>query len=151
MVKEYKIPEDRKYTETHEWAKKEGNIVTVGISEFAVDALGGITQIELSIENPENPKVRDPLEEGITVKKGASIAVIDTAKSTEDVYSPVSGKVVEVNKDIEDDPEVVETSPYDDGWFVKIEISDESEYEQLMDATKYSEHVKKSAEELGLE
>lgn len=150
MVKEYNIPEDRKYTKTHEWAKKEDNIVVVGISEFAVDALGGITQIELSIENPENPKMRNPLEKGMTVKKGMSIGVIDTAKSTEDVYSPISGKIVEVNNEIEDDPEVVETSPYEEGWFIKIEPSDESELNELMDDKEYQEHVKKAAEELGL-
>ncbi|MCD6484967.1 MAG: glycine cleavage system protein GcvH [Candidatus Odinarchaeota archaeon] len=146
----YNIQSDRKYQKTHEWVKVDGDIATIGITDFAVDALGGITQIELSIAT-EDPTSREPIEEGTTIKKGTSIAVIDTAKSTEDVYAPVSGEIVEVNSEIEDDPEVVETSPYEDGWFIKVKISNPEELNELMDAEAYEKHVEEEAKKLGLE
>ena len=146
----YNIQSDRKYRETHEWVKVDGNIATIGISDFAVDALGGITQIELSVAT-DDPTTRDPIEEGMTIKKGTSIAVIDTAKSTEDVYAPVSGEVVEINSGIEDDPEVVETNPYTDGWFIKVKLSNPEELNELMDAEAYKKHVEEEAKKLGLE
>jgi len=146
----YNIQPDRKYQKTHEWVKVDGDIATIGITDFAVDALGGITQIELSIAT-EDPTNREPIEEGMTIRKGTSIAVIDTAKSTEDVYAPVSGEIVEVNSEIEDDPEVVETSPYEDGWFIKVKMSNPEEVNELMDAEAYEKHVEEEAKKLGLE
>ena len=148
-MSKYDIRKDRKYSKTHEWIKVDGDIATIGITDFAVDALGGITNIELSVAT-EDPKVREPLEKGTKVKKGTSIAVIDTAKATEDVYTYVTGEVVDVNSSVEDDPEIVESSPYDDGWFVKIKIENPSELDELMSPEEYEEHVKKEAEELGL-
>lgn len=149
-MSKYDIKKDRKYSKTHEWVKVEGDIAIIGITDFAVDALGGITNIELSIET-EDPKVRNPLEEGMKIKKGASIAVIDTAKATEDVYSPVSGEITEINWDLESDPEIVESSPYENGWFIKVKMDNPSELDELLTPEKYTEHVKKEAEELGLE
>jgi len=146
----YNIQSDRKYQKTHEWVKVDGDIATIGITDFAVDALGGITQIELSIA-ADDPTSRDPIEPGTSIKKGTSIAVIDTAKSTEDVYAPVSGEVVEINSDIEDDPEVVETNPYDEGWFIKVKMSNPDELNELMDAEAYEKHVEEEAKKLGLE
>ncbi|MGQ4833271.1 MAG: glycine cleavage system protein GcvH [Candidatus Asgardarchaeia archaeon] len=148
-MSKYDIRKDRKYSKTHEWVKVDGDIATIGITDFAVDALGGITNIELSVET-EDPKVRNPLERGIKVKKGMSIAVIDTAKATEEVYTQVTGEVVDVNTNVEDDPELVESSPYDDGWFIKVRIEDHAELDELMTPEEYEEHVKKEAEELGL-
>jgi len=146
----YDIQSDRKYQKTHEWVKVDGDIATIGITDFAVDALGGITQIELSVAT-DDPINREPIEEGMTIKKGTSIAVIDTAKSTEDVYAPVSGEIIEVNSEIEDDPEVVETSPYGDGWFIRVKMSNPEELNELMDAETYEKHVEEEAKKLGLE
>ncbi|MHA1627107.1 MAG: glycine cleavage system protein GcvH [Candidatus Asgardarchaeia archaeon] len=138
----YELRNDRRYSKTHEWVKVEGNVATIGITSFAVDSLGGITQIELSLEKEGAARV--PLEKGMEVKKGDSIAVIDTAKTAEDVYTPVSGKIVDLNKVIEDDPEVVENSPYDDGWFVKIEVENPEEVKDLMDDESYRKMIEES-------
>jgi glycine cleavage system H protein len=110
----------KKYATTHEYVTIEGNIATVGISAKAAEELGDVTYVEL-------PEV------GKEVKKGEVLCTIESVKSAEDIYVPLSGKIVEVNKDLEDNPEIINEDAENKGWIVKIEISDQSEIEDLLD------------------
>jgi glycine cleavage system H protein len=110
----------KKYTTTHEYVTIEGNIATVGISAKAAEELGDVTYVEL-------PEV------GKEVKKGEVLCTIESVKSAEDIYVPLSGKIVEVNSDLEDNPEIINEDAENKGWIVKIEISDQSEIEDLLD------------------
>ena len=119
-------PENLKYSEDHEWVKTEGNTVTIGITEFAQSELGDIVFVELP-------------EEGDDITKGESFGSVESVKTVSELYAPLSGKVVKVNEELEDSPELVNESPYDSAWMVKVELSDESELEELMDASAYEE------------
>ena len=121
-------PEDLKYTEEHEWVLIEDDVVTVGITDFAQDALGDVVFVELP-------------EEGATLEAGKSFGVVESVKAVSDIYAPVSGEVVEVNEELPDTPELVNTSPYEDGWMVKIKLSDPSELDSLLDADAYKAFV----------
>ncbi len=121
-------PEDLKYTEEHEWVQIEDDIVTVGITDFAQDALGDVVFVELP-------------DEGATVEAGKAFGVVESVKAVSDIYAPVSGEVVEVNEELPDTPEMVNASPYEDGWMVKIKLSDPSELDDLLDADAYREFV----------
>ncbi len=125
------IPKDYKFTKTHEWVKVDGDIVTIGLSDFAQSELGDITYLEL-------PAV------GQSIKKADPLGVVESVKAASDVYSPVSGEVVEENESVVDTPELVNSSPYDDAWLVKIRLSDPSQLEELMDAGEYAKHVAES-------
>ena len=120
------VPEGLKYTKDHEWAKIEGDVVTVGITEYAQGELGDIMYIEL-------PAV------GTTVEQGGSFGSIEAVKAASDLYAPISGEVVEVNEALNDEPEQVNSSPYDEGWFVKIKFSDQGEIDSLLSSGDYSE------------
>jgi len=122
------FPEELKYTEEHEWVLIEDDIVTVGITDFAQDSLGDVVFVEL-------PEV------GATVEAGKSFGVVESVKAVSDVYSPVSGEVVEVNEELPDAPETINTSPYEDGWMVKIRLSDTAELDDLLDADAYQAFV----------
>ena len=118
-------PDDLKYAENHEWARHEADgKVRMGISDYAQDALGDVVYVEL-------PSV------GTTVGQGDAFAEVESTKSVSDVYAVVSGTVVEANSALEDTPELVNSSPYGDGWFVVIEASDPSELDSLADAATY--------------
>ena len=118
------IPGDLKYTKEHEWVKVDGNIATVGITDYAQQELSDITFFEL-------PEIdRD-------VKQSEEIGVIETSKAVSEIYSPVSGKIVEVNTPLDDNPEIVNQDPYGDGWLVKIEMSDVMELNQLLGVDDY--------------
>lgn len=119
-------PEELKYTEEHEWVLEEEGIITVGISDFAQDSLGDIVFVEL-------PEV------GAHVEAGKAFGVVESVKAVSDIYSPVTGEVVEVNEELPDTPEILNTSPYEDGWMVKIKYSDPEELEELLDAEAYRE------------
>lgn len=119
------IPTDLKYTESNEWIKVEGNTGTVGISDFAQDQLSDIVFAEIIVA------------EGDDVKKGDTIATVESVKAAADIYSPVSGKVVALNENLGSTPEVINSSPYEDAWMIKIELSDPSEVDGLMDAGAY--------------
>ena len=119
-------PEGLKYTKDHEWAKIDGDVVTIGITDYAQGELGDIMYIEL-------PGV------GTSVEKGASFGSIEAVKAASDLYAPLSGEIVEVNEELNDEPEKVNSSPYDEGWFVKIKISDQSEVDGLLSNKEYSE------------
>ncbi|MCC6935028.1 MAG: glycine cleavage system protein GcvH [Thermomicrobiales bacterium] len=125
------IPKDYKFTKTHEWVKVDGDVVTIGISDFAQAELGDITYLEL-------PAV------GQSINKADPLGVIESVKAASDVYSPVSGEIVEENSNVIDAPELVNSSPYDDAWLVKIRISDPSQLEELMDSGEYSKLVAES-------
>jgi len=120
------VPEGLKYTKDHEWAKVDGDVVTVGITDYAQGELGDIMYIEL-------PGV------GTAVEQGASFGSIEAVKAASDLYAPVSGEVVEVNEQLNDEPEKVNASPYEDGWFVKIKISDPAELDTLLGSDAYTE------------
>ncbi len=122
------IPSDLKYAESHEWCRAEGNIATVGISDYAQSELGDVVYAEL-------------VEPGTELKKGDAIGSLESVKSVSDIYAPVSGKVVEVNPALEDTPELINSDPYGDGWIMKIEMTDPSELESLMDSGKYRESI----------
>ena len=118
------IPTDLRYHEEHEWARLKGNQATVGISDFAQDALGDIVFIEL-------PKT------GTVVKAGQQIGEIESTKTTSTLYTPISGTIVQVNADLKDHPEVVNSDPYGKGWMVMIDLSNAGEVDALMTAAQY--------------
>jgi len=128
--KEYVVKTDRKYTETDEWAKLEDSIVIVGITDYAQKELKDIVAIEL-------PQV------GRVVRKGEELGMIDSVKATSPYYAPVSGQVIEVNRELESTPELLNKDPYGKGWIVKIKIQDPGEYESLLTPEKYAEKVEK--------
>ncbi len=130
MSREY--PDDLRYTKEHEWARVEGNVVTLGVTQFAIESLGDITQVDL-------PK------EGEAVKREAVIGTIESVKAVSDVYSPVSGKVVKVNDPLVDQPEMLNEDCYDESWFVQIEMSHPKELDELMTAVQYEQYLKEQA------
>ncbi len=119
-------PADCKYTESHEWHKLEGDTVTIGITQFAVDELTDITYVELK-------SVGDSLEPGDTIGE------VESVKATSDIYSAVGGEIVEVNEALNDDPSLINSDPYAKGWLVKIKVSDSSPLEDLLDKSAYDE------------
>ena len=122
------IPENYKFLSSHEWAKlEEDGKVTVGISDYAQDQLGDIIFVELPEIDSE-------------VNQGDEAAVVESVKAASEVYSPVSGKVIDVNSSLEDSPETVNLSAFEEGWFFKIEATDISELENLLLPEQYSEH-----------
>ncbi len=120
----------KKYAKSHEWVEVEGKIATVGISEHAQGELGDIVYVDL-------PEV------GKEVKAGEVLCSVESVKSASDVYSPVSGKVVEVNETLEDSPETINKSAENEGWIAKLEITDESELDALMSEEEYKEFIEK--------
>jgi glycine cleavage system H protein len=118
------VRKDLKYTETHEWLKLAGKNAKVGITDHAQSELTDIVFVEL-------PAV------GKSIKKGDELCVVESVKSVSEVYSPVSGKIASVNKKLEDKPETINQSPYDDGWLVEIEIDNKAEINALLDAESY--------------
>ncbi|KAK9156261.1 hypothetical protein Sjap_003741 [Stephania japonica] len=116
---------DLKYANSHEWIKVDGTSATVGITDHAQDHLGDVVYVEL-------PEV------GANVTQGKSFGAVESVKATSDVNSPVSGKVVEVNEELSNSPGLVNGSPYENGWIMKVEMSDAGELNSLMDSDKYS-------------
>lgn len=123
------IPADLKYLETHQWVRVDADgTATVGITDFAQEQLGDVVYIGV-------PEV------GATVNGGEEAGVAESVKSASDVFSPVTGEVLEVNEKLEDEPEIVNEDPYGDGWMFKVKLADPGELDGLMDAAAYSEHV----------
>ncbi|RSK28469.1 glycine cleavage system protein GcvH [Bacillus sp. HMF5848] len=123
------LPKDFRFSEEHEWVKVEGNNVRVGITDFAQSELGDIVFVEL-------PEVGD------TVTVDEPFGSVESVKTVSELYAPISGKVVEINEELNDSPEYVNESPYEKAWMVVIEVSDSSEIEKLMTAEQYEEMVK---------
>lgn len=118
-------PRELKYLDTHEWARDESDgSVTVGITDHAQDSLGDVVYVELP-------------ELGSTINAGEETGVVESVKAASDIFAPVSGEVIAVNAALEDEPETINGSPYGDGWFYKVKMSDPTELEQLLDAEGY--------------
>ncbi len=126
------IPDDRKYMESHEWVKVEGDTAGIGITDHAQDALGDITYVEL-------PEV------GTRVVKGNECCVIESVKAASDINAPVSGTIAEVNSELVSAPEIINSSPYENGWMFKIKDIDLSELDTLMDAQAYETYLEGNA------
>ena len=127
------IPAGLRYTKDHEWTKVDGKRVTIGITAFAVEQLGDITLVNLDV------KVGDAIE------AGKAFGTIESVKTLSDLYAPVSGKIVEINKDLDTKPELVNEDSYGKGWMVVIEAPDTKAVDELFDEKAYAEHVKASA------
>ena len=121
-------PTDLRYTPDHEWVRAQGNAWRVGITQFAVDQLGDITLVDL-------PKPGD------LVTKGQRFGTIESVKSVSDLYAPVSGKIVAVNAQLKDAPELVNSEPYGNGWMVELEPTEKGELDDLLDPAAYGKHV----------
>ena len=122
------VPNDRKYRETHEWFKADGNVVTVGVSQFAADELTDVVYVEL-------PEV------GAALEADGQLGEIESVKATSDLYSAVGGKVIEVNARLSDEPELINNDPFGDGWMVKIESDDLGPLEKLLDGPAYDRQI----------
>ena len=121
-------PTDLKYATSHEWARLEGDIITVGITDHAQEALGDLVFVEL-------PEVGD------SVNAGDEAGVVESVKAASDIYAPVSGEVVEINPALEDTPELINSDPYGEGWMYKIKVSDLAELDDMMSADEYDAQV----------
>ncbi|WP_101843160.1 glycine cleavage system protein GcvH [Halobacillus sp. Marseille-P3879] len=122
------LPNELLYSEEHEWVKKEGEKVRVGITDFAQSELGDIVFVELP-------------EEGDEVEADEPFGSVESVKTVSELYAPVSGKVVEINEELEDSPEFVNESPYEKAWMIVVEPSDSSELDELMSADEYKEMI----------
>ena len=118
------IPEGLIYTKEHEWIKVEGNDITVGITDYAQNALTDVVWVELP-------------ELGVSVKSMDSFANVESVKSVSEIYAPISGEVIEINEDLEDAPETVNTDPYGDGWICRMSMDNPGELDALLDAAAY--------------
>jgi glycine cleavage system H protein len=131
----YRIPKDRYYTKEHEWCLVEDeNRARIGITDYAQSELGDIVYVELPELNQE-------------VEQNDTVANIESVKSVAPVYAPVSGKVVDINTELENSPELINEYPYEDGWICVIEMKDPSEVEDLLTAEEYAEYLKELVEE----
>jgi len=118
------IPAELRYSSDHEWVRVDGTTVTIGITEYAQDALGDVVFVEVP-------------DSGLTVAAGESFSEVESTKSVSDIYAPISGSVVEVNPALESTPELLNSDPYGEGWICRIEVANASELEGLMDADAY--------------
>jgi len=127
------FPDDIKYTKEHEWVKVNGNIATIGITDYAQEQLGDIVYVELPDDNE-------------IVTKGDAFGVVESVKSVSDVNAPVSGKVVEKNDPLKDNPETINEDPYNEGWICRLEMSDKGDLGDLMNAEEYEAFVSEEKE-----
>jgi glycine cleavage system H protein len=118
------IPAELRYSSDHEWVRVEGESATIGITEYAQDALGDVVFVEMP-------------DTGLAVAAGESFSEVESTKSVSDIYAPITGSIVEVNAELESQPELLNSDPYGAGWICRIEISDPSELDGLMDAEAY--------------
>jgi len=125
------IPEELRYTDSHEWARKDGKFVLVGITDYAQGQLGDVVYVDLP-------------QPGKKFKQHASFGTIEAVKAAADLYSPVSGEIVEANQKLSDQPDLINKEPYGAGWLVKLKIDDENEFNKLMDAAAYKQQVDKA-------
>ena len=126
------FPTDLKYAKTHEWVRLEGDVATIGISDFAQGELSDIVYVEITAV-------------GKTIKREEPIGTIEAVKAVSDLYSPVSGQVIAANDSLKDSPANVNKDPYGEGWMAKIKVSDPAELKSLLDAAAYTELAAKSA------
>ena len=121
-------PSDRTYTDTHEWLKVDGDVLTIGLTAYAVDQLTDVTFAEMQ-----------PV--GTEVSPGDSVGEVESVKTSSDVYSPVEGEIVEVNESLESNPEQVNADPFGDGWLVKIKIAGQGTLDESMDSEAYTASI----------
>ena len=122
------IPENLKYTKDHEWLSLDGDVATVGVTDFAQSELGDIVYVEIETE-------------GETIDTNEVFGTVEAVKTVSDLFMPVSGEIIAVNEDLDDSPEKVNESPYEDGWMIKIKLSDPSELDGLLSADDYKAHI----------
>lgn len=122
-----KIDKDAKYSKTHEWVREEGDVLVYGITDYAQDKIGEVVFVELPEEEDFN--------------KGDSFSVVESVKSANDLYIPVSGEVVEVNEELEDNPDLVNSDAFGEGWICKIKPSDKSELDEMLSADDYKKLI----------
>ncbi len=122
------IPENLKYTKDHEWISIDGDVATVGVTDFAQGELGDIVYVEIETEGEE-------------LDKEEVFGTVEAVKTVSDLFMPLSGEVMEINESLEDAPETVNQSPYEDGWMIKIKLSNPSEAEELLTAAAYKELI----------
>ncbi len=127
------VPEDLRYSKEHEWVREDGDVATIGITEFAQDQLGDIVFVELP-------------EKGANVRQYSSLGVVESVKAASDIYAPVSGEVVERNVKVIESPELVNSSPYADGWLLRVRLADKAEVHELLSAADYRTHIGASAD-----
>ena len=125
-------PVDLRFTKTHEWVRIDGNVATIGISDHAQKELGDITYVELP-------------ESGDAVSQNQPFGIVESVKAASDIYAPLDGEVLERNESLLTAPDLVNASPYDDAWFIKIKLTDTSQLESLMAAEAYDEFAEESA------
>ncbi len=118
------IPAELRYSSDHEWVRVDGTTVTIGITEYAQDALGDVVFVEIP-------------DSGLAVAAGESFSEVESTKSVSDIYAPITGSVVEVNAALESQPELLNSDPYGEGWICRIEVANASELDGLMDADAY--------------
>ena len=122
------IPADLKYTKDHEWVKLEGSIAIIGITDFAQSELGDIVYVEV-----------ETLDESLD--QDEVFGTVEAIKTVSDLFLPMSGKIIELNEDLDQEPELVNSDPYGTGWMIKVEVSDPSQYDGLLDAGAYEDLV----------
>ncbi len=128
-IDELHLPADVRYSEDHEWALADGGLYRVGISDYAQDQLGDIVFVEL-------PEV------GAQLDRGEEFGTVESVKAVSELYMPLAGEIVEVNAELEESPELLNTDPYEGGWIINIKIDDAGDYEQLMDSDAYLAMIK---------
>jgi len=121
-------PADLKYTKEHEWVRLDGDIGTIGITDYAQDALGDIVLVDLPAT-------------GTSISYSDRFGEIESVKAVSELFAPVTGEVVDINSALEDSPELVNDSPYDEGWMLRVQLSDLSQVEKLLDAAQYDEYL----------
>ncbi len=123
------FPDDLKYTKEHEWVRIKGDVAMIGISDYAQEQLGDIVYLELP-------------EEGEAVEKGEPFGVVESVKAVSDIYAAVSGKVLEINDPLPENPETLNEDCYEEGWLIKVKMSNPKEAEDLMDSIQYQAYIK---------
>jgi len=127
------IPENLRYTKEHEWAAKEGSLVTIGITDYAQQSLGDVVYVEMP-------------ETGAEISSGESFGAVESVKAASDIFSPVSGEVADINRELDEHPEYINRSPYEKGWIVRVKPSDPGELDALMNHESYRAFVLKESE-----
>ena len=124
----FEIPDDCRFLDSHEWARRQNGSARIGISDFAQDELGDVVFVELP-------------DEGVELSKGEDFGVIESIKAVSDLYAPVAGTVTAVNDALLDEPELVNEDPFGDGWMIEVDLTDESGYEDLLSPESYAEQI----------
>ena len=126
------VPQDLRYSKEHEWVRLEGDTATIGITAFAQEQLGDVVFVELP-------------EKGATVRQFSSLGVVESVKAASDIYSPISGEVIERNMKVIEKPELVNQKPYEEGWMLKVKLADKGELQNLLSADDYRAHIGETA------